>query len=203
LGDFAQSIGFGLLPKQKPYKPPILCLDFDGVIHSYSSGWKGARNIPDPPVDGVGAFLLEALLHFRVAILSSRSHQWGGRRAMKSYVRQILWDACLADSDATARAWEYTQGKPASWIPWTAYDVRDVADHIGRKVMWPLFKPPAVLTIDDRALTFSGNWTDYRPQDLKRFQPWNKRSSNSQSNGATADASHSVRPIRPTPTGLT
>lgn len=32
---------------------PILCLDFDGVCHSYTSGWKGAAVIPDPAVPGL------------------------------------------------------------------------------------------------------------------------------------------------------
>ena len=54
---------------------PTLVLDFDGVIHSYTSGWKGADVIPDPPVDGAIAFMLGALLHFDVVIFSSRSNQ--------------------------------------------------------------------------------------------------------------------------------
>src|SRR5271156_1345745 len=65
---------------------PILCLDFDGVIHSYSSGWKGADVIPDPPVAGAMQFIRDALEHFRVAIFSSRSNQPGGLDAMKDYI---------------------------------------------------------------------------------------------------------------------
>ena len=67
---------------------PILCLDFDGVIHSYTSGWKGARNIPDPPVPGALDFILAVQAQFQVVILSSRSHQWGGRRAMKRWLTE-------------------------------------------------------------------------------------------------------------------
>ena len=36
----------------KKLKKKILAIDFDGVLHSYTSGWKGARSIPDPPVYG-------------------------------------------------------------------------------------------------------------------------------------------------------
>lgn len=120
---------------------PILCLDFDGVIHSYSSGWKGADIIPDPPVRGAMAFLALALLHFRVAIFSSRSNQPGGLEAMQDYI---------------SRNSEMEFGVPI------------------RGLEWPLEKPPALVTIDDRAITFTGEWPDM--QSLLSFKPWNKRS---------------------------
>ena len=74
---------------------PILCLDFDGVLHSYTSGWKGARVIPDPPVEGAIDFLSRALDDFRVAVYSSRSHQWvaGALCADGCWsTRRSIWD---------------------------------------------------------------------------------------------------------------
>jgi hypothetical protein len=71
---------------------PILCLDFDGVVHSYSSGWKGADVIPDPPVEGAFGFIKDALKHFDVQVFSSRSHQPGGIAAMQNWFRHYALD---------------------------------------------------------------------------------------------------------------
>lgn len=71
----------------KPHGKPILCLDFDGVIHSYSSGWKGVDKIPDPPVPGIFEWLEAALIYFEVHVYSSRSISPGGRKAMYEYIQ--------------------------------------------------------------------------------------------------------------------
>lgn len=132
---------------------PILCLDFDGVLHSYSSGWKGADVIPDPPVTGAMAFIERALNHFRVAIYSSRSGQPGGIDAMKQWMLGNL-------GNYLATTYGVPEGVGA---------VAMVNDFIE----WPTEKPAAMITIDDRALTFDGTWPDI--EALKAFQPWNKR----------------------------
>jgi len=124
---------------------PILCLDFDGVIHSYSSRWQGADVIPDPPVEGAIAFMLGALRHFDVVIFSSRSNQPGGLTAMKTWLR--------AHAGTT---WHESPDGPG------LESVRFVTE-----------KPPALVTIDDRALTFDGTWPDIGV--LLAFKPWNKR----------------------------
>jgi len=126
-------------------RKPILCLDFDGVIHSYSSGWQGADVIPDPPVDGAIAFMLGALEHFQVAIFSSRSNQRGGLRAMQRWLKE----------HAGAAWYESPAGSGLE------------------EITWPTEKPAAMITIDDRAITFDGTWPAL--DTLKAFKPWNKR----------------------------
>jgi hypothetical protein len=95
------------------YKP-ILCLDFDGVIHSYKSGWKGADVIPDPPVDGAMDFISRALEHFRVSIFSSRSGHSDGIYAMRKWLRKHWLDLGLP-SDREEEI-EWATEKPAAFI---------------------------------------------------------------------------------------
>lgn len=127
---------------------PILCLDFDGVIHSYKSGWKGARNIPDDPVPGALDFMHNALhAGWDVAVHSSRARYWGGISAMRSWLRKHA-----------GQSWYECMG---------FVGLEDV-----RFTRW---KPSALVTIDDRALTFNGDWKDYPLDKLRAFKPWNKR----------------------------
>lgn len=64
----------------------ILLLDFDGVLHNYTSGWKGAHIVSDPPVPGALDFLQQAVHNFKVHIFSSRSHQKGGIEGMRNWL---------------------------------------------------------------------------------------------------------------------
>jgi len=117
----------------------ILCLDFDGTIHSYESGWHGADVISDSPIKGSFDFIRDASLHFDVHVYSARSGLPGGIDAMKAWFLKHGWEA-----DAS--------GDPAG-------------------LSFPTCKPPAHVSIDDRAMTFTGTWPDI--QALKDFRPWN------------------------------
>ena len=65
---------------------PIVAFDFDGVIHSYKSGWQGADTIPDPPVEGINEAIQEIRKQYRVEVFSSRCHQPGGLEAIEAYL---------------------------------------------------------------------------------------------------------------------
>ena len=62
--------------------------DFDGVIHSYSSGWKGEDNIPDPPVSGIRE-AIQGIREsgYRVVVVSTRCRFAYGMGAVRRYLR--------------------------------------------------------------------------------------------------------------------
>ena len=135
---------------------PILCVDFDGVLHSYRSGWKGPRTISDPPVSGAIDWLRSILTDadcvcamapryadFDVQIYSSRSRYWGGRRAMRRWLGQ--------EFEKAGHYWQLVE-----------------------LIKFPSKKPPAFLTIDDRAICFDGQFPD--PKVLLGFKPWHHNS---------------------------
>jgi len=126
--------------RPKTGQKPILCLDFDGVIHSYKSGWQGATVIPDPPVPGVFEWMEAALVYFDIHIFSSRSDTAEGRLAIQDYIGR------------------HAKGTLAS------------------RLIYAESKPHAFLSIDDRAIQFSGRWSDlqYDPEKLRKFEPWYK-----------------------------
>jgi hypothetical protein len=133
---------------------PILCVDFDGVIHSYTSGWKGETIIPDPPVKGALRWLWKATEWWNVQIYSSRSKSPEAREAMFNWMvnhsrAEFGPDHPMSGEDDEARA-----NYPITF----AYE-----------------KPSAFLTIDDRAICFEGDWHDLDAADLLHFKPWNKR----------------------------
>src|SRR5262249_16947539 len=69
---------------------PIICLDFDGVVHSYVSGWQGARTILDDPHVGAIEFIYRLISDgkYDVVIHSSRARYWGGISAMRSWLKK-------------------------------------------------------------------------------------------------------------------
>lgn len=130
---------------------PIICVDFDGVIHSYVSGWQGISEINDPPVPGAIEWLIEHLPipdaicamappHKGpvVQIYSSRSKSFWGRRAMRKYLVK--------------------HGLPKAYL---------------EVLKFPIKKPPAFLTIDDRAICFTGTFPTM--EEMMSFKAWNKK----------------------------
>lgn len=121
-----------------------VAVDFDGVIHSYSSPWVDAATIPDPPVDGAIEWLFEMLQKFDVAITSTRNHQPGGIVAMRSWLKENA-----------GNIWNEQPG------------FRGLED-----IEFPLHKPAALIYLDDRAIRFAGVFPS--ANEIHRARPWNK-----------------------------
>lgn len=134
----------------------IICCDFDGVLHSYTSGWKGATVIPDPPVAGAMRWVVSIVSdpRFELVVYSSRSKEQDGVMAMRGWLHRHL-----------VEHFQVAEG----------YDEKnalDLADRIFFKIKFPTQKPAASMTIDDRAFCFRGQFPS--EEWLLSFKPWNK-----------------------------
>jgi hypothetical protein len=120
----------------------IICVDFDGVLHSYTSGWQGEDVISDPPVENAIWWLQDQLYRsinqgFEIAIYSSRSKTKAGIQAMKNWLTK-----------------------------------HGLSDFYLDRITFPTQKPAAFLTIDDRAICFTGTFPT--TEEMLTFKPWNK-----------------------------
>jgi hypothetical protein len=127
---------------------PTLCLDFDGVIHSYEKGWQDGV-IYGSVTPGFFEWAEQAAKLFHLVIYSSRSKTEEGQQAMAA------WLICQRKLWRVAGGMHETEGVLTF----------DFADQ----------KPAAWLTIDDRAIHFKGDWTspELQPATMRKFKPWN------------------------------
>lgn len=90
----------------------IICVDFDGVIHSYKSGWHGVYCIDDPPVEGAIEWLTDLVQdeRFEVCIYSSRSRMIDGIKSMCEWL--LEWGM----TDEVLEEIEFPTQKPAAWL---------------------------------------------------------------------------------------
>lgn len=125
----------GLKKSNDPKK--TVAIDFDGVINSYTSGWKGAGETDDP-VRGAGEAINKMIdLGYNIVIYSTRASDPLGKKTIVKY---------LSDIGVEPEGIEVTDKKP-------------VADAY----------------LDDRAVTFDGDW-DGALEKLKTFKPWMQKS---------------------------
>lgn len=77
-----------------------ICFDFDGVIHSYVSGWHGTDVIPDRMVTGIGKLIRKLKADgYRIVIFTTRAILDVGHEAVRKYLnrRHIPYDLISAE----------------------------------------------------------------------------------------------------------
>lgn len=144
---------------------PTICVDFDGVIHSYERGWQNGV-IYGKVVPGFFEWAMQAhSAGLKLVVYSSRSKSLDGVNAMKTWLAhqwspdEDPFDAGLIRVLLDERWWFMSGAGPEpSFALSFAHE-----------------KPAAWLTIDDRAIRFAGDWSDpaLSADAMRAFKPWN------------------------------
>lgn len=121
-----------------------IILDFDGVLHSYTTKFRFPWIIPDPPVPGAMKFLQEMVAHFTVRIYSTRSFNSRGLAAMKKWIKEKGIEECGEEFKEAFKKLKFPEKG----------------------------KPTGHLYIDDRGFHFEGDWPS--AEFIENFKPWNR-----------------------------
>jgi len=126
-----------------------VCVDFDGVIHSYKSGREGIDDINDPIVPGAIDFLWELINSgYNVIIFSSRA-KGEGIEAIKNYI---------SENETIWRKARYLSGQGVE------------RTYLAKMLTITNEKLPADIYIDDRAFQFKGVFPSL--YDIDNFRSW-------------------------------
>lgn len=131
------------------FHPIKLLVDFDGVIHAYTSPWTSAEQISDGPVEGAFDWLRRMLAKgVKISIFTARlnGEEIDGKTARDPIV-----------VETNLRYWFLEHGLEK--------------EHVDR-FTFVRGKPHATLYIDDRARLFRGRFPSVR--DIHSHEQWNK-----------------------------
>lgn len=127
---------------------PIICLDFDGVIHTYEDGWQNGIIYGDVTV-GFFDWVEEAAEEFKLVVYSSRSSDPDNLKVMHDWLVQ----------------------------KWVRHHLNKGTERGYFPLEFTAEKPPAFITIDDRCIQFHGYWSagNLTIEHLRQFKPWNAK----------------------------
>lgn len=154
-------------PKKDRY-PKTIAVDFDGVLHSYVSGWqKGV--LQDPPLGPEHSTELHK---------AESAFDWL-RGILQTDVTVIIY-TCRTNGtgpgDLTGGPLHLRLAMLKTIKEWFA--AHGLEEEYIRKLEFALdIKPHADLYLDDRAWQFNGRFPTY--EEIESFKPWQKRDENS------------------------
>lgn len=131
-----------------------VAVDFDGVLHSYTTPFIAPHVIPDEPVDGAIEWLHRIIQKFDVVVFSTRCKTRAGRNAMRAWLKENAHD----EWDGKSYSWE---SRPQE------YGLKHVT--------FATDKPTALAYIDDRAIRFDGPGKFPEVQAIYNARPWNRK----------------------------